>query len=209
MSEVTTYDAGGKSPEATAELVERAQSGDQNAMEELLASHQDFAFRTAMRFCSGNEEAAFELAQEALVNAYRKLDKFKGNSRFSTWLYRIVTNLAKNRYVRQNRERARYFSYDTPQTNDPENDSPREFDDPSEDPRLQAQRNEALARLDDAVANLDDEFREVFLLRFHECMSYEQIAEAAEIPVGTVKSRINRARKTLKDELGDLLAEIE
>lgn len=187
------------SPEVARErvLVERAQSGDQQALEELLAMNQDFAYRSALRFTNGREEAAFELAQEVLISAFRHIAKFRGESRFSTWLYRMTANFAKNRWVVENRERSRYVSMEAPRADD-ESERAHDWADDAVDQRTLAADREALALLREKMADLEPEWREVLELRFFEDMSYEEIADALEVPLGTVKSRINRARAALR-----------
>src|SRR5688572_10073712 len=110
MSYESNRRSGDLDPNRENELVSRAQEGNEGALEELLAIHQDLVYRTALKYTSGNEEAAFELAQEVLVSAFRHIKQFRGGSRFKTWLYRITANLAKNRWVVENRERARFVS---------------------------------------------------------------------------------------------------
>lgn len=187
------------SPEVVREraLVESAQRGDQQALEELLAMNQDFTYRSALRFTNGREEAAYELAQEVLISAFRHIGKFRGESRFSTWLYRMTANFAKNRWVVENRERSRYVSLEAP-SNDDEDQRAHDWADEAVDQRTLAADREALALLREKMADLEPEWREVLELRFFEDMSYEEIAESLEVPLGTVKSRINRARAALR-----------
>lgn len=187
------------------DLIRRAQGGDEAATERLLAAHQDRVFRTALRFTGGDPEEATELAQEVLISAYRHLGKFRVESRFSTWLYRITSNLAKNRYVVQNRERARYESLDAPRRQDDER--PRDWADEARSPRDAAHDAEMLETLQAHIAALEPEWREVLVLRFFEDMSYEEIAETLDLPLGTVKSRINRARRALRESMHDILEE--
>lgn len=194
-------------PAREADLVQRAQDGDQTALEELLSAHQDRVYRTALRFLGGREEESFELAQEVLVSAFRHIKKFRGTSRFSTWLYRITANLAKNRFVVENREKARYTSLDAPHAGD-EDERPRQWEDAgARDPRDAAADNELMETLHERIEELDVEWREVVVLRFFEQLSYEEIGETLDLPIGTVKSRINRARKMLRESMKDVLKE--
>ncbi|MEQ8820741.1 MAG: sigma-70 family RNA polymerase sigma factor [Sumerlaeia bacterium] len=208
MSMVTQ--GGDSSEELTREqerdLVERAQAGDQRALERLLAAHQDRTYRTALRFLGGREEEAFELAQEVLISAFRHIHQFRAESKFSTWLYRITSNLAKNRFVVENREKARYTSLEAPAGND-EDAEPRQWEAGGVDARTLASDREAVKLMQERMATLDPEWQQVLTLRFFEELSYEEISEALEVPIGTVKSRINRARKALREAMADWLEE--
>jgi RNA polymerase sigma-70 factor (ECF subfamily) len=194
-------------PDEERELVRRAQDGDQAAMEQLLSACQDRVYRTALTFTAGDEESAFELSNEVLVSAYRHITKFRGNCRLHTWLYRITSNLAKNRFVVENRERARFTSLDAPRRSDSDDSQPRDWADRSPDTRTLAADREKLALLLTRLETLEHEWREVLVLRFFEDLSYDEIADVLDVPVGTVKSRLNRARRALRDAMGDLLQE--
>jgi RNA polymerase sigma-70 factor (ECF subfamily) len=208
MSEPVTPPAGAALLlETEQQLVRQAQSGDESALEALLSAHQDIVYRTALRFLGGREEAAFELAQEVLISAFRHIKRFRGESRFSTWLYRITSNLAKNRFVVENRERARFTSLEAPRSNESGEDAPRDWADGQRDVRAVASDREKVALLVQRLEDLEPEWREVLVLRFFEDMSYEEIAEALVVPVGTVKSRLNRARRALREAMGDVLLE--
>ncbi|MDX1971268.1 MAG: sigma-70 family RNA polymerase sigma factor [Candidatus Sumerlaeia bacterium] len=178
-------------------LITKAQQGDERALETLLAHQQDRVYRTALKFMSGREEEAFELAQEVLISAFRHIGKFKRQSRFSTWLYRITSNLAKNRYVVENRERSRFSSLDGMMEDD--DDRPRQWADSGIDPRSAASGHEEMAAFHACLEELDPEWKEILILRFVEDQSYEELSEILQIPIGTVKSRLNRARKALRD----------
>jgi RNA polymerase sigma-70 factor (ECF subfamily) len=208
MSEPVTPSAGTVLLRETEEqLIRQAQKGDESALEALLSAHQDLVYRTALRFLGGREEAAFELAQEVLVSAFRHISRFRGESRFSTWLYRITANLAKNRFVVENRERARFTSLEAPRSNDSGEDQPRDWADDQQDVRSAAAGREKVAILLQRLETLEPEWREVLVLRFFEDLSYEEIAEVLRVPVGTVKSRLNRARRALREAMGDVLQE--
>ena len=194
-------------PDEERELVRRAQDGDKVAMEQLLAACQDRVYRTALTFTGGDEESAFELSNEVLVSAYRHITKFRGNCRLHTWLYRITSNLAKNRYVVQNRERKRTTSMDSPPGGD--EDAPaRDFADDAIDPREAASGRELQRLLLERLQLLEPEWRDVLLLRFVEDQSYEEISDALGLPLGTVKSRINRARGMLKELMKDVMDDL-
>lgn len=183
--------------EEESELITRAQAGDEPALETLLAMHQDRVYRTSLKFMGGREEEAFELAQEVLISAFRHIAKFKRQSKFSTWLYRITCNLAKNRYVVENREKSRYSSLDGMMED--EDDRPRQWADKGIDPREVASGHEEFSHLQRSLEQIDPEWKEIIVLRFLEDQSYEEMSEILGIPIGTVKSRLNRARRALRD----------
>ncbi len=201
----------GPTPEelsAERDLIRRAQDGDEAALEQLLTDNQDLIYRTALRFTSGREEAAAELAQEVMISVFRHIGQFRLQSRFSTWLYRITSNLGKNRYVVENRERARFVSLETAgQSEDEEKRPVNRPDAKAVNPRSAAADSETMGVLYERLELLEPEWREIILLRFFENQSYEEIAETIGIPIGTVKSRINRARRALRGVMQDVLGE--
>lgn len=164
-----------------AELVVRARDGeDVEAFEELVHRHRDRAYRVALRITRHPGDAE-DVAQEALVRAWRSLPQFRGDARFSTWLYRIVTNLALNRV-----DRRRGIAAEIP-------DTPVRSDDP-------ALRTEDAERLSAALAALEQlsaEQRACYVLREMEGLSYEELAEVLDTSVAAVKSRLFRARQEL------------
>jgi RNA polymerase sigma-70 factor (ECF subfamily) len=187
-------------------LIERARAGDSTALEALLSAHQDRVFRTALGLCRGSEEAALEVVQDVLISACRHLDSFRGDSAFSTWLYRMTVNFARNRVVAEGRRAARVVSLDT----SPRRTSSDEMRRPQAvelraGPAEQVARAELIAVLHDRMGQLAPEFREVLVLRFIEDRDYDDIAATLEIPLGTVKSRINRGRRELRRLMADVL----
>jgi RNA polymerase sigma-70 factor (ECF subfamily) len=189
-------------------LIDRARKGDRSAMDQLLAEHQDRVFRTALGLLGGNEDAACEVAQEVLVSAFRNISQFRGDARFSTWLYRMCVNYSKNWQSSDGRRRARFVSMDSGRS-DPEEDDPRPMDFAAQGPsaRELAAGTELGELLQHNLARLPEEFREVLVLRYIEDASYEEIAAALNTPLGTIKSRINRARSELRKLMADLLRE--
>jgi RNA polymerase sigma-70 factor (ECF subfamily) len=206
VSNKATYGSDGLSREAERDLVQRAQAGDGQALDDLLAAHQDLVYRTALRFTAGREEAAQELAQDVLISAFRNITKFRAEARLSTWLYRITVNLAKNRYVVENRERERFSSLDQPISGD-DSERLREWAAAGPSPRQEAEGNQAMAILHERLGRLEPEWREVIVLRYFEDLSYEEIADVLDVPIGTVKSRISRARRALREVMEDVLEE--
>jgi RNA polymerase sigma-70 factor (ECF subfamily) len=191
--------------ELEARLLPAAKAGDRAAMERLLTLHQDRIFRTALSYLGGNEEGATEVAQDVLISMARNLAGFRGESRLTTWLYRMTVNYAKNYLAAKQRRSARFVSLDA--GNDPEEETPRmvQAADPRGNTRDQAAGAEMQSILQQRLALLPEDFRTVMILRFIEDQSYEEIGETLSIPVGTVKSRINRGRAELRKLMADVL----
>lgn len=194
--------AAGVSAEAL--LVERCKAGDRMAFDELISAHQDRVLNTAFRLM-GNYEEALDLTQEVFLNCFRKIGNFKGDSALSTWLYRITVNTAKNRWkYQQSRGINRTTSLDAPMEADDE-ERVKQFPDSQPTPRKVATDREAMAFLEEHLQHLAEEHREVLVLRYIEELSYEEIAEILKLSLGTVKSRIHRARNELRDVMKDYL----
>lgn len=189
------------------ELIDRAQNGDEAAMDILLKTHQDRVFRTALGLVGGDEEAALEIAQDVLISAFRHLHQFRGASKLSTWLYRMTVNFAKNRAVSRGRRSARFVSLSNPISSDSQERVQRDVPEDKPLPRDEAAGRETIEILRDRIAELPEEFRAALMLRYFEDLSYEEIAEALEVPIGTVKSRINRGRAELRKSMADILEE--
>lgn len=180
-----------------AQLIEATRAGDNSAYGRLVERYQDRLVGAVTRFL-GCREDAHDVAQDAFVQAYLKLDTFRGASAFYTWLYRIAFNLAMSHA----RRRRTMLSLDG--AKDGFGSEPM---DTAEGPDAGLQRDERAALVHDALQQLDDEFRLVVVLRELEGSSYDQIAEILEIPIGTVRSRLFRARMQLRDRLAPLLHE--
>jgi len=189
------------------ELIRRCQKGEIDAFEAVVEKYQKKMLNTAYRMI-GNYEEACEVVQDAFLAAYRALKKFRGDSRFSTWLYSIVINLSKNRLIKV---KARFhregLSIDNPGRNihNPDRHSPPNHETSMVD---HLERREVQERIQECMNTLDHEYREVLVLRDVQGFSYEEIRAILKIPEGTVKSRLFRARDTLKEclkkALGDL-----
>jgi RNA polymerase sigma-70 factor, ECF subfamily len=175
-------------------LLAAARNGDADAMGRLLLLHQDRIFRTTLHLMGGDHDAASDAAQEALLSAWRNIGTFRGESRFSTWLHRIAVNCARNLQVSRGRQARRVV----PMEGIDEEAPPREFAASGPSPRDQAVGGEMMGHLHEGLAQLPLEFREPLVLRYIEDRSYEEIAEILQLPLGTVKSRINRARRDLR-----------
>jgi RNA polymerase sigma-70 factor (ECF subfamily) len=179
--------------------VRRAQAGESDAFEALVLHFQDRVWRRAL-YRLGDWEEAHDLAQDVFILCFRKLHQFRGESKFWTWLCRVVDNQVKNRKSwLQRRGQGKTFSLDAPSRSGDE-DLPK-WDPPDEgpSPRKQAEARQELDALNRCLDELGEDHREVLLMRHADGLAYEEIAETLEISLGTVKSRINRARKALAD----------
>lgn len=180
-------------------LVKRVQGGDKKAFDILVLKYQRKIISLVSRFVRDHSEAQ-DVAQETFLKAYRALPKFKGESAFYTWLYRIAINTAKNFLVAQDR-RPPTDDVDATEAEQYVGASMNELDTPE---RL-LQTDEIKLTIHNAIMNLPEDLRVAITLRELEGMSYEEIAQAMSCPVGTVRSRIFRAREAIDQELKPLL----
>lgn len=186
-------------------LLAAARQGDPDAMGRLLLSYQDRVFRTALHLLGGDHDTAADAAQEALVSAWRHFGKFRGESTFSTWIYRIAVNCARNARTVSGRNTARFVPLGG-EADDEEGAPPRPLPVATgPDPRQQATGEEIMRHLKEHLGKLAPEYREPLVLRYIEDHSYEEIAEILEVPLGTIKSRINRGRRELRHAMADHL----
>lgn len=181
-----------------ADLIARAVAGDGEAFGELVEPLEAKVYSLAYRM-SGNREDAYDLAQEAFLKVYRALARFKGQSSFSTWLYRVVSNTCLDQLRRQRRSRPATSLDDPVDTGG--GVLRREVADETCEPEQLALRSETAREIQAAVANLPPDHRLAILLRDYEDLPYERIAQAMGCSLGTVKSRISRARSALRDRL--------
>lgn len=182
-----------------------AQAGDRGAMERLLEHFQDRIWRRA-RYRIGDHDEAWEVTQEVFVICFRKIGQFRGEAQFWTWLARIVDNQVKNRqgWWRRRRRDKTFSMQDL--WRDPEEDEGNwEPPDSAPSPRQEAEGREQLEALEGVMTEMSGEHREILLLRFADGLAYEEIAEALQLSLGTVKSRINRARTELKKRMQEFL----
>jgi RNA polymerase sigma-70 factor (ECF subfamily) len=178
-----------------APLIERSLRGDSTAFGCLVRKYQDRLFNTVVHVAGSREEAE-DVAQEAFVQAYVKLSSFHRESAFYTWLYRIAFNIAVSRRRRKKNE----VSLDAGRE-----DSGREPTDDVEAPGEQLLRQERANLVHSALAALSDEHRSILVLREMEGFEYEQISEILDLPTGTVRSRLHRARLHLREQLKTVL----
>jgi RNA polymerase sigma-70 factor (ECF subfamily) len=176
-------------------LIQRAQKGDHDAFAALVDEHQGYIYNLALRVVK-DENEALDLAQETFVRAWTALPNFKGRSQFRTWLYRIVTNLCYNRLPNLRRS-----------LNDLGDDVLEylpETDPGFEDPARAFESNEARSQVQQAVQHLEENYRLLLTLRYQNELSYEEIASTLNLPLGTVKTGIFRAKAQLRNTLATL-----
>jgi|SRR5262245_7567287 len=173
-----------------AECVRKLQRGETEAFETLIRRHQKTIFNLVYRMLGDYDEAA-EISQEAFLSAYRAIGNFRGEANFSTWLYRIALNHATTRRKSMNTRQQRNLPI--------ENTEP--VSDPHPGPAETMEKKEIRERVQQALNSLEPDDATVILLRDLQDVPYEEVARVLEIPVGTVKSRLHRARQALKSEL--------
>lgn len=179
------------------ELIDACLCGDSASFGELVRKYQDRLFHTMRHVVSSREEAE-DVVQEAFVQAFVKLASFKRNSAFYTWLYRIAFNTAISRGRRKRPE----ASVDAARERVGE-----EPMDDTEDAAERVLRQERAGQVQQALTELSDEHRAILVLREMEGLCYEEIAEVLDLPVGTVRSRLHRARSQMREELTTILGE--
>ncbi|HWV14008.1 MAG TPA: RNA polymerase sigma factor RpoE [Cellvibrio sp.] len=187
-------------PDVDQQLVERVQKGDKRAFDMLVLKYQHKIFAVISRFIRDHSEVQ-DVAQDAFIKAYRALPNFRGESAFYTWMYRIAINTAKNYLVARNRrppssdleiEDAEFYAG---------NESMHEMNTPESN----MMRDQLQEVIDTAFRDLPDDLRTAVSLRELDGLSYEEIAEAMDCPIGTVRSRIFRAREAIDKKIQQLM----
>jgi RNA polymerase sigma-70 factor (ECF subfamily) len=179
-------------------LVRRVQAGERAAFDLLVLKYQHKVVKLVMRY-TRNPADAEDVAQEAFIKAYRALPQFRGDSAFYTWLYRIAINTAKNALVARGRNPVS-FHLDTQGTSDDGPDLLNRLRDP-DTPEGLALTEEIRGTVNAAIDALPEDLRTAIVLRELEGLSYEEIATAMDCPIGTVRSRIFRAREAIDRQL--------
>ena len=182
------------------ELVARVQQGDKSAFDLLVLKYQHRIIQLVNRFVKDPSEAQ-DVAQEAFIKAYRALGNFRGDSAFYTWLYRIAINTAKN-YLMSRTRRHSDYEVDVQDAEQVENAPQLKG---METPDNELMNDQIVEAIREAIKTLPEDMRTAITLREFEGMSYEEIAEAMDCPVGTVRSRIFRAREAIDKKLSPLL----
>ena len=181
-------------------LVERVQKGDKGAFDLLVLKYQHKIVNLVMRYVR-DPDLALDIAQEAFIKAYRALPRFRGDSAFYTWLYRIAVNTAKNHLAAQ-RRRPMDVELDLQDSEQYDLHAKLKETDTPEGVAMTDELQETVQR---AIGALPEDLRTAIILRELEGMSYEEIAETMDCPVGTVRSRIFRARDAIGKKVGSLL----
>ncbi|MBT8091540.1 MAG: RNA polymerase sigma factor RpoE [Gammaproteobacteria bacterium] len=181
-------------------LVKRVQKGDKGAFDLLVLKYQHKIVNLVMRYVR-DPELAQDITQEAFIKAYRALPRFRGDSAFYTWMYRIAVNTAKNHLAAQRRR---------PMDVELDLQDPEQYDlharlKETDTPEGVTLSNELRKSVEQAIAGLPEDLRTAIILRELEGMSYEEIAQTMECPVGTVRSRIFRARDAISKKVGALI----
>ncbi|MHB8972173.1 MAG: RNA polymerase sigma factor [Pirellulaceae bacterium] len=180
-----------------AQLIDETLAGDRAAFGELVRKYQGRLFNTLVHVVGSREESE-DISQEAFVQAFVKLDSFRGRSAFYTWLYRIAFNLSVSRRRRRRSEVS--MDLHRERTGD-------EPEDAGESPGEQLLRKEQVRQVRVAIDALSEEHRAILVLREMEGCGYETIAEILALPVGTVRSRLHRARLQLREQLQEIVQE--
>lgn len=180
-------------PDAEPILIQRAQKGDHEAFAVLVDEHQRYVYNLAVRVVK-DENEALDLTQETFVRAWTALPNFKGQSQFRTWLYRIVTNLCYNRLPNLRRslnDLGDDVMEDIPESN-------------FNNPVSEFETNETRRHLHQAIDDLDANYKLLITLRYQHELSYDEIASTLNLPLGTVKTGIFRAKEQLRKSLAQL-----
>jgi len=183
-----------------AALVKRAQGGDKNAFGELVKRHERKVYALAFRFMRNKEDAA-DVMQETFLQAYKKILSFEGKSAFSTWLYRIAVNFC---LMKKRKKTLKYVSVDKPvESASGEEDIKRELVDWTTDPMALADKKEVRIKIENALSELPDEYREIVVLRDMDGFSNDEVADMLKISLSAVKSRLHRGRMYLRKGLSE------
>ncbi|MFP4662629.1 MAG: RNA polymerase sigma factor [Halanaerobiales bacterium] len=182
------------------ELIKQFNNGNKDVFEELIQRYQDKVYNTTFRML-GNHEDAMDMAQETFIRVYRSLDNFKGNSSFSTWLFNITGNICRDELRKRQRSLKTYslssdknINADIPEDTEQKNN-----------PEKASLSRELSITIQQKVDQLPGEQKIVFVLREFENLSYQEIADVLDISLGTVKSRLSRARRALRKDFNKII----
>jgi RNA polymerase sigma-70 factor (ECF subfamily) len=191
-------------PREDAALIRAFHEGDKVAFDRLVLKHKDRLFNLCYRLL-GDYEEANDSAQETFIKVYRSLKKFRFESAFSTWLYRIAVNTCKNKLKSSAfRQKMKMVPVDNPVSGN-RSQAGREIQDESQSPAMELEKKERMRVIQEAINALPPEQKEVVTLRDIEGFSYEEVAEITGFNLGTVKSRLARARQDLRKKLRSVI----
>jgi RNA polymerase sigma-70 factor (ECF subfamily) len=189
------------------EVIQRCRKGDVEAFEDIVRKYQKKMFNISYRMTGDYNEAA-EVVQDAFLSVYRNIKSFKGKSKFSTWLFTIVMNFSRNKIKQlKSRRHRENFSIDDPVETDNGKITVEPLsDNPSAQERLEQHQRDQKIR--GCIRSLENEFREVIVLRDIQGFSYDEISDMLKIAMGTVRSRLHRARLSVRDCLKKLIGDL-
>jgi RNA polymerase sigma-70 factor (ECF subfamily) len=185
-------------PPGDADLIQRAQGGDGDAYGKLVVKYQDLVYNAVYRMV-GREDEAADIAQEAFVKGWRALGSFEGRAQFGTWIYRIAINACIS--DRRGMKRRKATSLNSAMRGSDDEEGGLDVADGAPEPAEQLVDRENVRLVQEAIGEMEPEFRTMIVMRDMEGRPYEEIAAVLEVPVGTVRSRLHRARQALKDKL--------
>lgn len=186
-------------------LIQKCKQGDKNAFDSLMLKYQDRVFNIIFRLV-GDKDLASDLVQETFINAYKGLKNFKEQSAFFTWLFRIATNATRNNNRKNAKNKIVSISkYESSESNNNWLESISKEKEPSEN--IEKEENNILVQ--NAILSLEEPYRTAIVLRDIDGLSYEEMQEILHCPIGTVRSRIHRARNLLKEKLEILIDLLE
>jgi len=178
-------------------VVQQVKEGKAESFEILVERYQKQVYNIAYRF-TGNRDDAYDLSQEAFLKAYRGIKNFRQDSSFKTWIYHIASNVCRDFLRKENK--VYKVSIDEPVQSE-HGDMEKQLADSSMGPDEAYESKELSEFIQDIINDLQQEYKEVIILREMQQLSYEEIAKVLDCSIGTVKSRLNRARKILKDKI--------
>jgi len=186
-------------------LIKQSQQGDKMAFESLVKLNTNYVYNLAYYLCAGDKSSVDDLVQNVFLRAYRAIKKFEGRSQFKTWLHRITVNLWKNMVRTQKRKK--YFQHQSIDASKSEEEAGKilEISDQSETPLEKVEQQETYTLIRTAIDKLPEAEKQVVILKDIEDYAYEEIAHICNIPLGTVKSRLSRARRMLREMLAEKL----
>ena len=181
------------------ELLKKCRQGDRDAFNILVQTYQRQVINLAYGMLSDTEDAT-DAAQEVFIKVYRNIDRFEGKSSLSTWIYRITSNVCKDFLRKRTRTIQSISIYESSEDDD---DRPMEIKDSSPTPQEHMEITETQREVRKALDELPEEYKSVIVMYDLEGLSYDEISNVLQCPVGTIKSRLNRARKALKKNLSE------